>query len=80
MLKRMEEEVKVYTECKEYYEFYTKRYENILSYYSKRTVNNEQLYLKRQIFITWKYEYISAKRLIKAMDNIFRRIFMKEPC
>lgn len=55
MQKRIEEEVKVYNECKEYYTFYSTRYENLLKYYEKRTAGNEQQYLKQQIFITWKY-------------------------
>ncbi len=40
MQKRIEEEIKVYAECKEYFEFYSQRYENILNYYSKRTSIN----------------------------------------
>jgi hypothetical protein len=80
MLRKFEEEVRVYKECKEYYEFYSKRFEQLLGYYSKRTVSNEELYLKKRIFIEWKYEYISAKRVITAIQNIYTRKFLREPC
>ena len=40
MQKRIEEQLKVYNECKEYYTFYVNRYENILRYYQKRKIKN----------------------------------------
>lgn len=33
MIKKHAEELRVYTECKEYYTFYSKRYEGLLNYY-----------------------------------------------
>jgi hypothetical protein len=69
----------VYNECKEYLAFYEKRYEQLLKYYANRTQVNEETYIKRQIFLTWKYEYVTAKRVFTAINRVFTRKFLKEP-
>ena len=50
MLKKFNEEFKVYQECRDYFEFYTSRYEKLLNFYSKRTVSNEEMYFKKRVF------------------------------
>lgn len=51
-----------------------------MDYYQKRTVSNEATYFKERVFLEWKYEYISSKRLIKAIEAVYRRKLLKEPC
>ena len=77
MLKKFEEELQTYKDCKEFYEFYTKRYEDLLKYYEKRTAKNDEMYVKKQVFIEWKYEYVTAKKLIDAIQRVYMRKFMR---
>ena len=79
MVKKYEEELKTYMDCKEFYEFYSGRYEGLLKYYEKRTNRNEEMYLKRQIFVEWKYEYVTSKRLANAIGKVHRRKCYMEP-
>lgn len=77
--KRLEEEIRVYNECKEYLAFYEHRYEQLLKYYAKRTQTNDETYLKRQIFLMWKYEYVATKRVFNSINKVYTRKFLKEP-
>jgi len=38
MIRRIEDEINIYNECKGYYEYYEKRFEDILKFFSKKTV------------------------------------------
>ena len=38
------------------------------------------MYYKKQIFIEWKYEYVTTKKLCHAIEKVYRRKFLKEPC
>jgi len=37
------------------------------------------MYIKRQIFLEWKLEYVATKRLYIAIDKIYVRKFIKMP-
>ena len=35
------------------------------------------MYIKKQVFIEWKYEYVTAKKLIDAIQRVYMRKFMR---
>lgn len=76
MIRRIEDEINIYNECKGYYEYYEKRFEDILKFFSKKTVQSEEIYKKKQIFYQWKLEATAVKRITDAIEKINIRKFV----